>query len=138
MAEEFAKSCGGFKRESDLVNAYLWDKHRFHKQWRRVRLGVVPTKEMAKMYMVLLRWADAIVDDGEKIIIIEAKLRPNAGAVGQLLHYKKLFRETPEFSSYKNTPIQLVLLTTMMDLAIAELCSNYDIKYVVYKKKSNK
>lgn len=84
------------------------------------------------MYMVTLRWADAIVVKDGNVSIIEAKLTPRADAVGQLMLYEKLFRETPEFKVYWNNPIQKVFLCPKLDLALAELCSEKDIKYEVY------
>lgn len=119
-------------KESDLVNLWLWDKHKEAVQWRRVRLGVVPTKDMARAYMVILRWADAIFIEGGEVNIVEAKLRPVPGAVGQLEHYKMLFQHTPEFANYKTWPINLILLTTYVDLEMVELCSRKSIQYEHY------
>jgi hypothetical protein len=122
-------------KESDLVNKWVWTFHPNSLQWRRVRLGIVPTKEMAAMYMVILRWADLIFIENGTIYIVEAKLRPNAGAIGQLEHYKQLFGRTPEFSAYWNYPIELILLTNYMDLEIVELCSQKGIKYEFWQPK---
>ena len=119
-------------KESELVNSYLWEYHRTSLQWRRVRLGVVPTHELARMYMVTLRWADAIYVENREVYIVEAKLTPRADAVGQLLLYKELFRQTLEFKEFWPYPINMVFLCPRMDLNLAELCSKHDIKYVIY------
>lgn len=119
-------------KETDMLNAWLWKNHRTSTQWRRVRLGVLPTKEMARMYAVLLRWADAIVLEKGQVKIIEAKLRPDPGAVGQLELYKQLFPHTPEFSEFKNWPLVLVLLTATLDLNMVEMCSKKGIQYEVF------
>lgn len=119
-------------KETDLLNTWLWAKHRTDLQWRRVRLGVLPTKALARMYMVLLRWADAIVIYDNLVNIVEAKLRPSPGAIGQLELYKKLFYQTPEFTAYRNWKVRLVLLTTLLDVAIAELCSEKGIVYEIW------
>ena len=116
-------------KESDLVNKWIWEFHKTALQWRRVRLGIVPTKEMAREYMVVLRWADLIFIEGGAVNIVEAKLRPTAGAIGQLEHYKELFKRTPEFREYWEYPINLILLTPYMDLEIAEMCSRKGIIY---------
>ena len=121
-----------FRRETDLLNNYLWENHREDLQWRRVRLGVVPTKEMARQYMVLLRWADAVVIHNNEVLIIEAKLRPQPGAIGQLELYQELFPQTPEFSAYKNHRIRLVFLTQFPDVDLAQLCSKKGIDYVIW------
>ena len=122
-------------KESDLVNKWMWEFHPTSLQWRRVRLGVVPTKEAAREYLVILRWADAVFVEAGVVHIVEAKLRPNAGAIGQLEHYKLLFGRTPEFSQYWNYPIQLILLANYPDLEIVELCSRKDIQFVLYQPK---
>ena len=119
-------------KESDMLNAWLWEKHRTDIQWRRIRLGVLPTKELARMYMCILRWADAIVLHDGIVYIVEAKLRPAPGAIGQLELYKKLFLQTPEFEQYKNWPIKLLLLCAEPDLNMVEFCSEKDIIYEVF------
>lgn len=119
-------------KESEMLNAWLWEKHKSDIQWRRIRLGVLPTKEMARMYMTLLRWADAIVISKGVLYIIEAKLRPMPGAIGQLELYQQLLKVTPEFSQYKNFPVKLVLLTSVIDLAMVEMCTNKGIAFEVF------
>ena len=119
-------------KESDMLNAWLWEKHRTDVQWRRVRLGVLPTKELARAYTTILRWADAIVLKDGIVYIVEAKLRASPGAIGQLELYKKLFKNTLEFTAYKEWPIKLLLLCSMIDLNIVEMCSDKEIIYKVF------
>ncbi len=119
-------------KESELLNAWLWAKHREDLQWRRVRLGPLPSKALARIYMTMLRWADAIVIKEGIVYIVEAKLRAGPGAIGQLELYKKLFYNTLEFTQYHNYPVQLLLLTSVLDLQIAELASEKEIIVEVY------
>ena len=116
-------------KESDVVNKWLAAFHRSALQWRRVRLGQVATKDEAKIYSVILRWADAIFIENGAVNIVEAKLRPDLGTLGQLEGYKELFKVTPEFSQYWNYPINLILLTPFLDLNIVELCTKKGITY---------
>ena len=122
----------GQQGEKIFLNQWLWEFHRSKPQWKRVRLGPVPNPEMGKMFSVILRWADAIYLDDGRINIVEAKLRPNFGAVGQLLGYKQMLEGTPEFEAYKNWKIRLVLLSKEPDLAVTELCSKYGIDHEVW------
>ena len=115
-----------------MLNAWLWAKHRTDPQWRRIRLGVLPTKQLAKMYSVMLRWADAIYLKEGTVYIVEAKLRPMPGAIGQLELYKQLFVNTPEFKAYWHWPIRMVLLTSIHDLQMVEFASSKDIAYEVF------
>jgi len=82
--------------------------------------------------MTLLRWVDAIVISDGVVYIVEAKLRPMPGAIGQLELYRKLFLNTPEFDQYKDWPVKMILLTTMPDLNMIELCSEKDIAYEIF------
>ena len=104
------------------------------KQWKRVRLGPTPDKDFARMYKVIMRFADAIIDDGDVILIIEAKMRPEPGVISQLEEYEKLFKETPEFSDYWDHRIQKVLLTTMEDASLRVTCEEHQVKYVIFKR----
>ena len=122
-------------KESDLVNKWVSTFHRTALQWRRVRLGQVATKEEAKMYSVILRWADLIFVENGEVNIVEAKLRPNLGTIGQLEGYRELFKVTPEFQQYWNYPINLILLTSYLDLNMVELCTKKGIRYEYYPMK---
>lgn len=119
-------------KETDMLNAWLYRKHQKDVQWRRVRLGVSPSKEFSRMYSVMLRWADAIYLNDGIVHIVEAKIRPMPGAIGQLELYKKIFRTTPEFEAYQNWPIKMVLLTSMMDISVHELATDKDIAYEIF------
>jgi len=122
----------GRQTEGLLLNKWLWAKHRESLQWKHPRLGYVPDHKEAKMYSVLLRWVDAIFIENGVVYLVEAKLTPEFGAVGQLEGYGSLFRSTPEFAVYRNASIQLVLLTTSYDANVADLCREKDIIYEVF------
>ena len=121
--------------EARLVNEWLFANYPTSLQWRRVRLGPVPTKEYAAMYKVILRWADAIAFDGNTVVIIEGKMRPEPGAISQLEEYEKLLRQTPEFAHYWDRPVKKVLLTTIVDENLKQSCEQRGIAYEVYTPK---
>lgn len=121
-----------FLKESDLVNKWMAREHGTALQWRRVRLGIVQDKEQARMFSVILRWADAIFVEDETVHIVEAKLRPSAEAFGQLELYRELFVKTPEFQQFWDRPIRLVFLTTMLDQELKEHADRKGIEYVIY------
>jgi len=100
----------GQQREAKFVNEWLMMKFPSSLQWKRVRLGPLPDKKLGALMKITLRWADAIVFDGETVFIIEAKLRSDLGALAQLEEYRALFRETPEFSILKDKPVEMILL----------------------------
>lgn len=123
----------GQQKESVLLTKWLKTFHRTALQWKRVRLGEVADKEEARYYKVILRWADAVFVEDGVVYIVEAKLRPSLGVIGQLEGYKALFIVTPEFQQYWNYPIKMILLSAYLDLNIAELCRKKEIIYEVWK-----
>lgn len=119
-------------KENAMLQAWMWKFHRTDPQWRRVRLGVLPTKESNRMYMTMLRWADALYLKGGVVNLVEAKIRPDLGAMGQLNGYAKLFRNTLEFKNYWDWPIKKILLTAGRDLNIIQMCSEEGIDYIYF------
>jgi len=120
------------QKESVLVNRWLAKFHRTSPQWRRVRLGIPANPEEAKMYSVLLRWADAIFIEDGFVNIVEGKLRPDLGTIGQLEGYKELFKVTPEFKAYENWPIKMIILSPVLDFSTAQFSSKKGIIYEVW------
>ena len=123
----------GQQKESILLTKWLALFHRTALQWKRVRMGQVADHDEAKYYKVILRWADAVFVEDGVVYIVEAKLRPDLGTIGQLEGYKELFIVTPEFQQYWNWPIKMILLSAYLDLNIAELCKKKDITYEHWK-----
>ena len=121
------------QKESILLTKWLAKFHRTDVQWKRVRLGVPANPEEAKLYSVLLRWADAIFLKDGLVNIVEAKLKSDPKAIGQLQMYEELFKVTPEFIQYENWPVKMILLTANLDLATAQLCSKKGITNEVWK-----
>ena len=120
------------QKESVLLTRWLAEFHRTSIQWKRVRLGIPANPAEAKLYSVLMRWADAIFLEDGVVWIVESKLRPDLGTIGQLEGYKDLFYVTPEFSSYANWPVKLILLSPVLDAGIAQICAKKGITYEVY------
>ena len=84
------------------------------------------------MYNVTMNWIDAIYFEDDVVYLVEAKLKPKADAIGQLLLYRDLFSKTPEFTAFKGMPVKTVMLTTRKDANIERLASDNSIEYVVY------
>ncbi|KKL64270.1 hypothetical protein LCGC14_2166730 [marine sediment metagenome] len=122
----------GQQSEARLVNRWLAKFHRTDPQWTRVRLGQVANHKEAKMYSVILRWADAVFLHDGKIHIVEGKLRPAPGAFGQLELYAELIKVTPEFSQYKSWHVVQILLTPIVDLNMVEQAKKKGILYEVF------
>lgn len=100
--------------------------------WRRVRVGALPQGREEAVYGVLRRFVDGVVSTGKAVILIEAKIEPSAEAVGQLMQYRELFPETPEFSQLKDLPIFCKLITVEEQETIRKVAEASNIEYVVF------
>jgi len=114
------------KPESRLLYEWMVENYPDKPQWRRVRLGPYPKGHEEPIYGIVRRWIDGVV---------EAKIRPDPGALSQLELYAKLFPKTPEFSMFKDKPLELVFLTTKTDPEVEALAKEKGIRYVVYRPK---
>lgn len=121
------------ERERRLVNEWLRVAHREHIQKTRVRVGPAIDHPEAKALVVLMRWVDALVYDGNNVILVEAKLRPDAGAIGQLEHYRDLFIQTPDYKLWWDLPVKLVLLSALRSRDIEEICAKKGIEFVLFR-----
>ena len=81
----------------------------------------------------MLRWVDAIFIKDGFVNIVEAKLKPDLGTIGQLEGYKKLFPVTPEFDQYKDWPIKMIILSPVLTFDVAEIASEKGMIYEVWK-----
>lgn len=107
----------------------------------RVRLGAPPISEEygelgpreSRMIGVWRRWADAIVVLKDKILLIEAAIRPNPGKIAQLELYRLLLPQTPELFPWKELPIEMILLYAIEDPATTWLCRQKGIHAIYYK-----
>lgn len=119
-------------REGRLVVEWVQAFHPSALQWRKVRLGPLPNVREKAIYSVLRRYADLIFIEDRTVFIVEAKIRPEPGALGQLDLYAQLFPKTPEFSEFSTYPIKTILLTTTLDKEVKKLAAEYGTEYVVF------
>ena len=119
--------------EKRLVNEYFSEHFLDKHVQRRVALGPTSVLMVNKELGVVTRWADAIVFDSDRVTIIEFKMEPKPDAVGQLLEYEKLFRQTLGFQNYWKLPIYNVLVTTRVDEHLKELAEEHGIEYQVFR-----
>jgi len=118
--------------ESKLVYEWVGKEYPKALQWRRVRLGPRLKGKEGAMYGVIRRWADLVFKDDNTIYIVEAKIRPDVGALAQLELYCQLFPKTPEFSEFALLPIKLIFLTSIDDKEARRLAKDKGIDFVVY------
>jgi hypothetical protein len=125
----------GYQKESKFITEWLMLKFPTCLQWRRVRVGPLPLKELGEMMKITLRWVDAIVWDGQKVHLVEAKLKSDLGAIAQLKEYARLFRETPEFTMFRDAPIEMHLLLPYEWADLVAAAKREGITVDIYKPK---
>jgi len=81
--------------------------------------------------------ADAVVVTSDRIIVIEAKIRPERypDGLAKVQIYKNLVEATPELAEYLPRPIEAVLLTPILHPTVAKLADEAGVKNVVWSTK---
>ena len=110
--------------------------------WKtNVRLGAVSpeliertTNESERRALKIWAFqADAVVFLEDKIVIVEALVRPEWWKLLQLEEYERAFRSTPEFARYADWPIEKVLLTTIDSPYHRAMAEERGIRVVLYQ-----
>jgi len=128
-------------REMQMVTEYLTREYPRTFWATRVRLGSphpellmpVLSEEERRMIGVWRRWADAVIVQKDKVIILEAAIRPDPGDVSKLELYSRLLPVTPEYRQYKDRPIEMILLYAIEDPATILLARERGIRCIEYK-----
>jgi len=110
--------------------------------WRtRVRLGSLSPQlglevrdeaEARLVHGAFARWADAVVELEDRLLLIEAKLVAHPVAVAQLELYARLIPYTPDFISLAPKPVESVLLYAVEDPLVVQMARERGIRSVQY------
>jgi len=106
-----------------------------------VRLGmphpevarVALTPEEKRMLLITLPMADAVVILPEQVHIIEALVRPEWWKILMLKVYGKLFPQTEEFKQHWHKPIDLVLLTAILNPFMEWVAREEGVRVIHYR-----
>lgn len=128
-------------RELRLLSEWLAEEHASDRYMLRVRLGRIQPRQDGRfvsageerMLGVFRRWADAIIIAPDRLILVEAAIRPNPGKVGQLQLYSSLLPNTPELAEYQHLPVELLILYAVPDDALLALARSQGIRCVQYR-----
>ena len=127
-------------REMRLVSEFLAKHYGQYPTRTRVRVGSIHPDlkpgELSgaeqRMVGVFRRWADAVVFMPDRLVLIEAAIRPNPGDISQLELYEHLLPMTPELAEHKDKPIEKLLLYALEDPVIVGLAREKGIKVVYF------
>ena len=128
-------------RELLMLSEWLAENYQGYEYRTRVRLGRIQprvespglTDEERRMIGVHRRWADAVVLMPDRVVLVEAKIRPQPGVISQLELYARLLPHTPELGRHAELPIEMVLLYAIEDELINVLAREKGIKCVPYQ-----
>ena len=115
--------------------SYEYVASRYHNlpHWFRIEVGPIPGDGKSNIYARTRRWCDIIVRGPKGLILIECKMRARPDVVSQLLNYKQLLSKTPLFEKYWNEPIELQLVTAIIDVDVRAFVEEAGIEVIVYK-----
>ena len=73
-------------------------------------VGQVVSPQLTAMLRVALWYADLVVPTPTELLVVEAKVQPKPGAVGEALWYSQLVPTTPDLAAYAHLPVVPVVL----------------------------
>lgn len=94
--------------------------------------GVTISPAFERMLRVENWYADLVVPLDDSIQVIEAKVKANPGAVGQVLFYSRLVPSTPQLVELVNRPIQPVVLFAEDDTAVSNFARGLGVRVEIY------
>ena len=128
-------------REMRMLAEFLAENYPGDEYRVRVRLGKIQpriegkfiTEEERLNLGVFRRWADAIVIKPDRLILIEAKIRPQPGVISQLQLYARLVPNTPELQDFLDRPLEMLLIYAIQDDLLIEMAREAGIKSISYR-----
>lgn len=128
-------------RELRMLSEWLAETYPRDEYMTRVRLGRIQprvdsdqlTDEEIRQIGVHRRWADAVVLLQDRVILIEAKIRPQPGVISQLELYARLLPHTPELAAHAHKPLEIVLLYAVEDELINVMAREKGFRCVYYR-----
>jgi len=95
-------------------------------------VGVQVSPALEAMLRVANWYADCVVITPTEGIVIEAKVKPDPGAVGQVLFYRTLIFSTPAFAQYVNLAWQPVVLFAEDDSGVTPFARGLGVRVEIY------
>lgn len=128
-------------RELRMLAEWLAETYPRAEYMTRVRLGRIEprvdsgqlTDAEIRQIGVHRRWADAVVLLQDRVLLIEAKIRPQPGVISQLELYARLLPHTPELADHIHKPLEIVLLYAVEDELITLMAREKGFRCVYYR-----
>lgn len=94
--------------------------------------GVQVTPQLEAMLRVANWYADAVVISSTEALVIEAKVDPDPGAVGQVLFYRSLIYSTPALAGFTHLPLMPVVLFAEDDSGVTPFARGLGCRVEIY------
>lgn len=128
-------------REMAMVAEYVQKFYPGEHTITRVRLGaphpdlLFDNIEPAEINLlkVYSRWADALVIKRDRVILIEAKIRPRLGPLEGLELYARLFKGDPEYAQYHKLPLEKHFVYAIEDPVLNAMARERGIRTIQYR-----
>lgn len=129
------------QRERLYVVEYVRTAYPNDRALFNVRLGAIPTDMSGvnignlspNIFKVFNRYVDALVIKQDRLIMIEAKILLDLGAISQLQYYATIYKGTPELANYFDLPLELELVTATAEPSVVEFANQKGIRVVVFQ-----
>lgn len=127
-------------REMRLLGEFVAKEYPTDQVFINLRLGAIrPDLDLdglspaeVRMLGVFRRFADALVVKPEKLILIEASIRPDPGKLSQLQLYERLVPHTDSLNQYKDRKIRKTLLWAFNDEVLASIAREQGVVVRVF------
>jgi len=129
------------QRERRFIVDYVRTRYPNDRAMFNVRLGGIPAKMegvdigglSSNIYKVFNRYVDAIVIAQDRLLLIEAKILVDLGAVSQLEYYRSLVPQSPDLARYSALPIDLQIVTASADPSFVAFAASKGVNIVVFR-----
>lgn len=95
-------------------------------------VGVQVTPALEAMLRVANWYADCVIVTPTEGLVIEAKVDPDPGAIGQVLFYRTLIFSTPAMAPYRNISFEPVVLFAEDDSAVTPWARGLGCRVEIY------
>lgn len=128
------------RREQRLLGEYLAARYPTATIALNVRVGdyplhlanQLPPGVPVKALNGYRRYVDAIVKLADRVILIEAKVTLNMDAAGTIRLYKELWPTTPEYTHWRDLPVELEIVAAIIDPVVKRLAESDGVRVVQY------
>lgn len=128
------------QKEGEMLVRFLEKTYPGRQIWVRKRIGpMIPkhlqgtlTPEQEKFVGIYRPKVDAIVLLDDRVLLLEAKVRNDLAAIGELLAYLEIFPKTPELAEISHLPTSMMIVADGIYEPLSTVALMNGIEYIVF------